>query len=157
MTDIFTVSPIGVINSPFETKEACPIQPKFAGAAIGTVMLFPDYAAGLKDIEGFSHIYLVYLFDRAGEISFVRSTFLDDTPHGIYASRHPCRPNSVGFSVVRLLKREESVLTVEGIDVLDKTPLIDIKPYLPKFDLFPDATNGWAQDKSIRPKPPGRE
>ena len=157
MNETYSITPIGLITSPFDTKESCPIQPKAADGAVGTVTLFAPYADGLKDIEGFSHIYLIYLLDRAGEVTFVRSTFLDDTPHGIYASRHPCRPNSLGLSVVRLIERENAVLTVEGIDVLNDTPLVDIKPYLPMFDLFPDATNGWVEGKAFRPKPSGRE
>ena len=90
------VNPIGVIHSPFHTKDSCPIQP--TDPAQGRVEVFPEYAAGLKDIEAFSHVYLMYLFDRAGEIQLVRPTFLDDTPHGVFATRHPCRPNGIGLS-----------------------------------------------------------
>ena len=86
------ITPIGVIHSPFQTKEACPIQPVFAAAAEGRVEVFKEFADGLKDVETFSHLYLLYLFDRSGEIKMVRPTFLDDEPHGIFASRHPCRP-----------------------------------------------------------------
>jgi len=111
----------------------------------------------LKDIDTFSHIILLYLFDRAGEIKLVRPTFLDDEAHGVFASRHPCRPNSLGISVVRLLRRVENILEVEGIDVLDGTPLIDIKPYIPRFDCVPEANEGWVARKQWRPKPPGRE
>ncbi|MCU0580605.1 MAG: TrmO family methyltransferase [Desulfobacterota bacterium] len=90
--------PIGVIHSPFQDKEACPIQPVFAAEAEGRVEVFEEFAAGLQDVETFSHLYLLYLFDRSGEIKMVRPTFLDDAPHGIYASRHPCRPNGIGLS-----------------------------------------------------------
>jgi tRNA (adenine37-N6)-methyltransferase len=154
---MFTITPIGVVESPFQTKEACPIQPKAANNAIGKVTIFPEYEAGLKDIESFSHIFLIYLFDRSGEISFVRKTFLDDTPRGIYASRHPCRPNNLGLSIVELKERNDAVLTVAGVDMLDQTPLIDIKPYVPRFDLFPEASDGWVATKTFRPKPAGRE
>ena len=136
------LNPIGIIHSPHTTKEACPIQPVFSSGAIGRVELFKEYEAGLKDVEAFTHIYLLYLFDRSGKIEMVRTTFLDDEPHGIYASRHPCRPNGIGLSIVKLINRENNVLTVEGVDMLDKTPLLDIKPYIPKFDLIDSASGG---------------
>jgi tRNA-Thr(GGU) m(6)t(6)A37 methyltransferase TsaA len=150
-------NPIGTIKTPFKIKEECPIQPQYSSHAIGTVELFQEYEAGLKDIEGFSHIYLLYLLDRAGEIKLVRETFLDDTPHGIYASRHPCRPNGIGLSIVKLIKREKNVLTVGDIDMLDNTPLLDIKPYIPKFDAIVSASEGWTAGKEWRQKPEGRE
>jgi tRNA-Thr(GGU) m(6)t(6)A37 methyltransferase TsaA len=151
------INPIGIIYSPYATKEACPIQPRYSSEAVGRVEVFKEYEAGLKDIETFSHIYLLYLFDRAGEIELVRSTFLDDEPHGIYASRHPCRPNGIGMSIVKLLKRENNILIVEGVDMLNKTPLLDIKPYIPKFDVIDFALEGWTAGKTWRPKPGGRE
>ncbi|MBJ6724974.1 tRNA (N6-threonylcarbamoyladenosine(37)-N6)-methyltransferase TrmO [Geomesophilobacter sediminis] len=151
------VEPIGVIHTPFATKDDCPIQPVFAAGCRGTVTLDDRFAAGLKDIELFSHIYLLYLFDRAGEVKLVRPTFLDDEPHGVFASRHPCRPNGIGMSIVKLDARRGNVLEVEGIDVLDGTPLIDIKPYIPRFDCFGGASEGWLVDKDWRPKPAGRE
>jgi len=151
------IKPIGVIHSPFATKEACPIQPVYANGAAGRVEVFEEFADGLQDIEAFSHIYLLYLLDRAGKIEFVRETFLDDKPHGIYASRHPCRPNGIGMSIVKLAGRDNNVLAVEGIDVLDNTPLLDIKPYIPKFDFIESAAEGWTAGKDWRPKPAGRE
>lgn len=151
------IRPIGIIHSPFATKESCPIQPLYANGAVGRVEVFGEFEAGLQDVEGFSHIYLLYLLDRAGEIEWVRSTFLDDAPHGIYASRHPCRPNGIGMSIVKLIGRENNVLAVEGIDVLDNTPLIDIKPYIPRFDIIESASEGWFAGKNWRPKPDGKE
>lgn len=150
-------APIGVIHSPFATKEECPIQPPYASGAVGRVEVFAEFAAGLKDIEAFSHVYLLYLLDRAGKVELVRQTFLDDVPHGIYASRHPCRPNGIGMSIVKLLRCEGGVLEVEGIDVLDRTPLLDIKPYMPKFDIIEGASEGWTAGRDWRPKPAGRE
>ena len=150
-------SPIGKIYTPFKKKEECPIQPNYSSNAEGSIEVFKQYSSGLKDIETFTHIYIIYLFDRAGEIQFVRSTFLDDEPHGIYASRHPCRPNSIGMSIVQLIKRDENELTIMGVDVLDGTPLLDIKPYLPKFDIIDSASNGWTEGLQWRPKPKGRE
>ena len=149
--------PIGTIYTPFNSKEKCPIQPLYSPKAEGRVELFKEYEPGLKDISAFSHIYLLYLFDRTGEIKMVRPTFLDDTPHGIYASRHPCRPNGIGLSVVKLVHCEDRILTVAGVDMLNETPLLDIKPYIPKFDAFPFASEGWTAGKAFREKPPGRE
>jgi tRNA-Thr(GGU) m(6)t(6)A37 methyltransferase TsaA len=149
--------PIGVIHSPYTTKDACPIQPVYSSEAEGTVEVFGEFAAGLKDVETFSHLYLLYSFDRAGEIELVRPTFLDDEPHGVFASRHPCRPNGIGTSIVRLRRREANILFVTGLDVLDGTPLLDIKPYIPRFDVIDSATNGWVGERPWRPKPSGRE
>jgi tRNA (adenine37-N6)-methyltransferase len=151
------MEPIGVIHTQFKTKEQCPIQPGFASGTIGRVEVFKEYEQGLKDIEGFSHLFLIYLFDRGGKIELVRPTFLDDEPHGIYASRHPARPNGIGLSVVRLVQRDGNILMIEGADMLDGTPLLDIKPYIPKFDAISDASEGWTAGKEWRPKPKGRE
>lgn len=148
---------VGIIRTPHKTRQDCPIQPVYAPDAQGRVEVLEQYAEGLKDIEAFSHIYLLYLFDRAGAISLVRPTFLDDTPHGIYASRHPCRPNGIGMSIVKLMRREGNTLVIEGADMLDETPLLDIKPYIPKFDSIPSASEGWTSGKPWRKKPEGRE
>jgi tRNA-Thr(GGU) m(6)t(6)A37 methyltransferase TsaA len=151
------IKPIGLIHSPYSTKEETPIQGAFRPEAAGWVELFHEYEEGLKDIEGFSHLILLYLFDRARPVELVPRTFLDDAPHGIFASRHPGRPNGIGTTVVRLLRREGSILHVSGLDTLDLTPLLDIKPYIPRFDCFPDASEGWTKGKKERPKPEGRE
>ena len=151
------MTPIGIIHTQYKTKQDCPIQPVFASGVSGRVELFEQYAEGLKDIETFSHLYLLYLFDRADAISLVRSPFLDDTPHGIFASRHPCRPNGIGLSIVKLIRRDGNVLIVDGADMLDETPLLDIKPYIPRFDSIPSASEGWTADKPWRHKPEGRE
>lgn len=151
------IEEIGVIRSPYLTKKSCPIQGSVKPDGVGTIDIYPQYANGLKDIETFSHIILLYLFDRAGDVQLIRPTFLDDTPHGVFASRHPCRPNSIGLSIVRLDSRSGNTLNVSGIDVLDGTPLIDIKPYIPRFDHVDSASNGWTGDKKIGPKPKGRE
>jgi len=151
------LQPIGIIHSPHTTKDACPIQPIYSEGAEGRVEVFKEYTAGLKDIETFSHIYLLYLFDQAGEIKLVRPTFLDDEPHGVFASRHPCRPNGIGISIVRLERREGDTLIVTGVDVLDGSPLLDIKPYIPRFDIVDSASDGWVGKQQWRPKPCGRE
>lgn len=151
------IKPIGIIYSPHLAKESCPIQPLYSSESVGRVEVFEEFEPGLKDIDTFSHIYLLYFFDRAGRIELIRAPFLDDEPRGIYATRHPCRPNGIGMSIVKLLGREKNVLTVGGIDVLNKTPLLDIKPYIPKFDIIDSASEGWTAGKNWRPKPYGRE
>lgn len=138
--------PIGVIHSPYKTKKEMPIQ-AYTSKQIGEVEVYKEYAEGLKDIEGFSHIIVLYLFHKSGEYSLHVKPFLDESSHGIFACRHPDRPNPIGVSTVRLLERKGNVLRVEGIDVLDGTPLIDIKPYIPKFDERKDAKVGWIGGK----------
>lgn len=153
----YQVSAVGVIHTPYTTKEEAPIQGNFHPDAIGTVEVFAEFSEGLLDIELFSHLVLLYHFDRASDVELVRHPFLDDTPHGIFATRHPCRPNGIGLSIVKLLRREGNVLHVSGIDVLNGTPLLDIKPYVTRFDCFPKASEGWFAGKEKREKPPGRE
>lgn len=153
----FTIKQIGIIRTSYTTKESCPIQGNVNPEMRGTIEVFQKYEEALKDIETFSHIYFFYIFDQAGEVKLVRNTFLDDAPHGIFASRHPCRINKIGISVVKLKSRNKNILGVGGIDILDKTPLIDIKPYIPRFDIFEGATNGWTESKKLRPKPLDRE
>ena len=153
----FELVQIGTIFTPYKTKQECPVQGMAVPTGIGQVEVLPEYEEGLATIETFSHIILFYLFDRAGEVLLSRPTFLDDTAHGVFASRHPCRPNGIGISIVRLEKREKNILQVSQIDVLDRTPLIDIKPYVPKFDYRSDATNGWVENKVFRDKPENRE
>ncbi|MBN1437125.1 MAG: tRNA (N6-threonylcarbamoyladenosine(37)-N6)-methyltransferase TrmO [Sedimentisphaerales bacterium] len=153
----YKIRPIGVIRTEFKTKEQCPIQGKTQPDNKGQIVVFDEYADGLQDIELFSHITLLYHFDKAGEIKLVRPTFLDDACHGVFSSRHPCRPNGIGLTTVKLIARNGNVLQVTGVDMLDETPLIDIKPYMPRFDRFSDANNGWAENKKMRPKPADRE
>lgn len=153
----FEIKQIGTIHSPYKTKGECPIQGSVKPEGKGQIEVFPEYEEALETIETFSHIILFYIFDKAGEIKLSRPTFLDDTPHGVFASRHPCRPNSIGISIVKLEKRERNILKVNGIDILDNTPLIDIKPYIPRFDYFPSANNGWTKTNKLREKPPNRE
>ncbi len=157
MTFQIKANPIGIIHSLYTTKDETPIQGVMAPDGFARVEIFPEYAEGLKDIEAFTHIFLIYAFDRAGPVTLVRPTFLDDKPHGVFASRHPCRPSGLGLTVVRLVGREGNILHVSGIDVLDRTPLVDIKPYVRRFDCFPEASEGWVSGVVERPKPEGRE
>jgi len=153
----FEINQIGTIYSPYKAKEDCPIQGSVKPDVKGCVEVFSEYEKALETIETFSHIILFYIFDQAGETILSRPTFLDDNPHGVFASRHPCRPNGIGISIVRLDKRDRNMLRVSGIDVLDKTPLIDIKPYIPRFDHRDGANNGWTDSLQLREKPSGRE
>lgn len=136
--------PIGIIRTPNKTLDETPSQGADAAGSTGTVELFPEFGEGLKDIETFTHVILLYFFDRAWEVKLVRPGSPDKLPHGVFASRHPCRPNGIGMTVARLLGRTGNRLDVAGIDVLDGTPLLDIKPYIARIDSFPEANEGWA-------------
>jgi tRNA-Thr(GGU) m(6)t(6)A37 methyltransferase TsaA len=150
-----TLVSIGVIRTPFASKDNAPIQGAFSPDGEGIVEVAPQYVDGLADIDGFTHQILLYEFDRLTvDVEMSRLTFLGDEPHGLWATRHPARPNAIGLTVVRLLRREGAKLIVSGVDVLDGTPLVDIKPYIPRFDSFPEASEGWVAG---REKPPGRE
>ncbi len=140
---VFT--PIGVIHSEHIRSEETPIQPAFAGGCPGTAVLAPEYAEGLKDIEGFSHLLLLYYFHKSGPFSLVVKPFLDDIPRGLFATRHPCRPNGIGLSIVRLIRCERNTLYLEDVDILDGTPLLDIKPFLPGCDIPQEARGGWTE------------
>jgi tRNA-Thr(GGU) m(6)t(6)A37 methyltransferase TsaA len=157
MTMTNSISPIGVIRTPFKSKAECPVQGVSAQGALGRVEVYPEFQEGLLDIESFSHVYLLYQFHLAGEVKLVRTPFLDETRHGLFATRHPCRPNGIGLSIVRILGREGGVLSVQDVDMIDQSPLIDIKPYVPKFDARPDANNGWVEVDDFSLKPSGRE
>jgi tRNA-Thr(GGU) m(6)t(6)A37 methyltransferase TsaA len=143
----FIMHPIGVIHSPFTEKDKTPIQAA-RSQAIGLVELYPEFVEGLKDIEEISHIYLFYVFHQSSGYILQTRPFLDDREHGIFATRYPYRPNPIGISIVKLLSRKENTLTVEGVDTLDGTPLLDIKPYVPDFDLRTDARAGWYETRS---------
>jgi tRNA-Thr(GGU) m(6)t(6)A37 methyltransferase TsaA len=140
--------PIGTIRTPFKDLKGMPIQPKGAAGTQGRVVVRSRYQKGLEDLEGFSHIILLYHFHRSTGYRLTVTPYLDDQPHGVFATRAPRRPNPLGFSVVRLLGREKNVLHVLGADVLDRTPLLDLKPYVPQFDAYPDAKNGWLDGKA---------
>ncbi len=135
--------PIGLVHTPFKEIEGMPIQPTGATGVQGTIEILPDFVEGLQDIEGFSHIILLYHFHRVEAASLTVPPFLDSRPHGVFATRAPKRPNPIGLSIVRLLRREENILHVENIDLLDETPLLDIKPYVPEFDQQPVERVGW--------------
>jgi tRNA-Thr(GGU) m(6)t(6)A37 methyltransferase TsaA len=142
----FVCRPIGVIHTPFETPDGVPIQAAFSEAE-GVVEVDPPYAAGLKDIEGFSHLILLYWFSRSEGYQLTVRPFLDQEERGLFSVRHPARPNPIGISVVELVGREGNRLRVRGVDVLDGTPLLDIKPFVPAFDHREGAQIGWLEGK----------
>ena len=143
----FVMRPIGVIHSPFTDKSQTPIQPT-RSQAIGRVEVFPEFAGGMQDLDEFSHIILLYAFHCSSGYLLQVKPFLDDQLRGLFATRHPCRPNPIGLSVVRLLARRENFLDIEGVDILDGTPLLDIKPYVPDFDVRTDVKTGWYARRS---------
>ncbi len=139
----FCMKPIGIIHTPFNDQAGMPIQFSRSVAA-GGVEVFSEYEAGLEGIEGFSHVILIYVFHRALDSrELTVQPFLDDKSHGIFATRFYRRPNPIGFSVVRLVGRTGPRLQVEWVDMLDGTPLLDIKPYVPEFDVHPVEKLGW--------------
>ena len=140
--------PIGIIRSPFEDTNGMPIQPTGARGITGTVEIEPEYAAGLKDIEGFSHIILIYHFHLSEGYSLEVKPFMDDHLHGVFATRAPRRPNPIGMSIVRLIKVEGCTLHIEDVDIVDGTPLLDIKPYVPEFDVREVEKTGWLLGKA---------
>jgi len=143
---MISYQPIGVIHSPFKEAKGTPIQPTAAVDISGIVELSPDYAPGLKDIEGFSHLILIYHLHLIKEPSLLVKPFLDNELHGIFATRSPSRPNAIGLSVVRLEKVEGTRLHVLDIDMIDGTPLLDIKPYVAHFDVREGTKNGWFEN-----------
>jgi tRNA-Thr(GGU) m(6)t(6)A37 methyltransferase TsaA len=142
-------TPIGIIHSPFKEPKGTPIQPPGARGVGGSVEVFPEYAEGLKDLDGFSHIMLIYHFHLAKRSSLLVKPFMDDQPHGIFAIRAPSRPNPIGVSVVRLTRVQKNILYIEDVDILDGTPLLDIKPYVPEFDPQDVERRGWLE-KNVR-------
>ncbi|MFZ5759956.1 MAG: tRNA (N6-threonylcarbamoyladenosine(37)-N6)-methyltransferase TrmO [Thermodesulfobacteriota bacterium] len=138
-------APIGVIRTPHTSLAGMPIQPAGAAGIQGRVEVLPEYAEGLRDLDGFSHIVLLYHFHRSAGFRLTVVPFLDTVPRGLFATRAPHRPNGIGLSVVRLLRVEGAVLEIENVDILDNTPLLDIKPYVPEFDVQTGVRCGWLE------------
>ena len=137
--------PIGIIHSPFKKLEGMPIQPKGAAGIKGTIELFEEYRAGLKDLDGFSHIILLYHLHRSRGFNLQVIPYMDTKSRGLFATRAPKRPNPIGLSIVQLDRIETGVLYVQNLDVLDGTPLLDIKPYVPEFDRQLQIRTGWLE------------
>ncbi len=139
------LQPIGVIRTPFTQLAGMPIQPPGAAGVRGTVEVRPEFVAGLQDLAGFSHVILLYEFHRSSGFELKVVPFLDGEPRGVFATRAPRRPNPIGLSVVRLIAVGDGLLHVEGVDMLDGTPLLDIKPYVPEFDAPAPCRTGWLE------------
>jgi tRNA-Thr(GGU) m(6)t(6)A37 methyltransferase TsaA len=139
--------PIGVVHSPFKTPKDVPIQSAAARRVIGSVEVAREYAEGLRDVEGFSHLILVYHCHLAQKYSLLVKPFMDERLHGVFSTRAPSRPNPVGVSIVRLTKKEENILHIQDVDIIDGTPLLDIKPFVPHFDQREAERIGWLTGK----------
>lgn len=140
-----TIEAIGIIHSPYKIIDDMPIQPKGAPAVEGHIVVEDKYLDGLRDLDGFSHIYLLYSFHKATRTEMIVTPFMDTQTRGVFATRSPLRPNHIGISIVRLLRVEGGTVVVGGIDVVDGTPLLDIKPYIEKFDGVEGSRSGWLQ------------
>lgn len=142
----FRFRSIGTIHSPFTDKSEMPIQAS-RSTAQGRIILEPEYVPGLKDIDGFSHLILLYVFHRSTGYNLEVQPFLDNQTRGLFATRYPRRPNPLGLSVVQLLGRHENILEIMDVDMLDGTPLLDIKPYMPDFDVRTETKIGWYETR----------
>jgi len=142
-----TYHPIGTIHSPFTDPAAMPIQPTSDASRPGTIEIGAPFVEGLKDLDGFSFVILLYHLHAAGGPALTVTPFLDSEPRGVFATRAPTRPNPIGLSVVELVRIEGHVLYVNDLDVLDGTPLLDLKPYVPEFDHRPGGRIGWLEGK----------
>jgi len=144
--NIMQMFPVAIVKSPFCSLENMPVQPKGAKEVYATLEFFEEYKAGLKDLEGFSHAYLIYQFHKVNRYELEVIPFNDktNTPRGVFSTRTPMHPNNIGLSVVELIKIEDNIVTFKGVDILDGTPLLDIKPYIENFDRIDGATkSGW--------------
>jgi len=139
--------PIGVIRTPFKSPVGVPIQPPAGRGVRGVVEVFPEYVEGLKDLEGFSYIILIYHFHLVKRYSLRVTPYMDSEARGVFATRAPARPNPIGMSIVKLVKIEGNKLYIEDVDIVDGTPLLDIKPYVPEFDYRPNARIGWLEKR----------
>jgi tRNA-Thr(GGU) m(6)t(6)A37 methyltransferase TsaA len=148
MLNPIQLEPIGVIETPFHAAAGTPIQPSRASGARGVVRIDERFREGLRDLEGFERIWLVYWFHEAPGPRLRVTPFLDSREHGVFATRAPSRPNPIGFSAVRLIGIHEGVLEVADVDVIDGTPLVDVKPYVPEFDCYPGSKSGWLEESA---------
>ena len=148
MSEELKIAPIGVIETPFREPAGTPIQPSRANGARGIVRLEPRFQAGLQDLAGFERIWLIYWLHKAPGSSLLVTPFLDQRQHGIFSTRSPARPFPIGISAVRLLAVQDGALEVADVDMIDGTPLLDIKPYVPEFDCYPASKAGWFDESN---------
>ena len=144
--DTIAFRPIGTIHSPFLNREGMPIQPPGAKGIKGTIELLPEYTEALVDLDGFSHIMLLYHFHESTACSLSVVPFLHDKSHGVFATRAPNRPNPIGISIVELDRIENNIIHIINVDILDGTPLLDIKPYVHEFDHQEETRSGWLEE-----------
>ena len=137
--------PIGRIRSPHKEPQGTPIQPTAAEGVEGEIEVLPEYVEGLTDLDGFSHLILLYHFHLMKKVTLTATPFMEDKEHGIFAIRAPSRPNPIGLSIVRLLRIEGNILYITDVDIVDNTPLLDIKPYVPDFDKREGVQFGWLE------------
>jgi tRNA (adenine37-N6)-methyltransferase len=135
--------PVGIIHTPFKTPVDMPLQAIAGKGVAGSIEIFPEYQEGLKDLDGFSHLILIYYMHLAGSPSLTVLPFLDSEPRGVFSTRHPRHPNMLGLSIVRLVSVEGCTLQIEDLDMIDGSPLLDIKPYVPTFDIRENVSIGW--------------
>ena len=151
-----TYKSIGIVHSPFKKPKGTPIQPRAARGIEGTVEIFPEYEKGLKDIVGFSHIILICHFHLSKTFSLEIKPYMEDKLHGLFATRAPSRPNPIGLSVVRLVKVKSNMLYIRDVDIVDGTPLLDIKPYIQEFGSEDIIKKGWLE-KNISKLPESKD
>ena len=152
MSNSITYNPIGIIYTPFENVKGIPIQPSAGKGIKGSIKIFNEFVTGLKDLHEFSHLILIYHFHLSKDSSLLVKPFLDNTKHGVFATRAPSRPNSLGLSIVRLIKIQNNILEIQDLDIVNETPLLDIKPYVPQFDHKEKYKIGWLE-KNIKNLP----
>jgi tRNA-Thr(GGU) m(6)t(6)A37 methyltransferase TsaA len=145
---IISYYPIGHFLTPYNDISEMPIQPSGADGSRGRIVVYPEFAEGLADLDGFSHLIIISHLHQAQGFALTVTPFLDTNPHGVFATRAPRRPNAIGFSVMELVTIEENIITVNRADVLNETPVLDIKPYVPAFDSWETARIGWLTGKS---------
>jgi tRNA-Thr(GGU) m(6)t(6)A37 methyltransferase TsaA len=144
------IKQIGIIESPFKEASGTPIQPPAAKGVRGKVIIREEYSQGLRDLDGFERIWLIYYFDRSCQQKLMVKPYLDDIERGVFSTRAPCRPNPIGMSCVRLISIDKKILEIEDVDILDGTPLLDIKPYAPKFDHYEVSRSGWLNNIDMK-------
>ena len=148
--------PIGIVHSPHKEPKGTPIQPSAATGVKATVEIFPEFAEGLTDLDGFSHIFIIYHCHLVGKSSLKVQPYMDNYTHGVFSTRAPSRPNPIGLSVVRLVSAEGNLLHIQDVDILDGTPVLDIKPLVPEFDMREVKKTGWLE-KNVNKLPESKD